>query len=117
MKKSFLGICLLSSLIFASEQNLTNPELEKAKQETYQLINENMDRFSSLKSCIDKVTTFEELDVCANNFTEIKNKVEENTISYEEAIKETETTLLEEVVVTPENNENKELNYEDAIKQ
>lgn len=114
MKKSLLGISLLSSLLFSAE---VNANLDNAKKETYELINEKVQKFNILKECVDNATSFSALDDCANKFSEETPKTLEEPISYEEAIKEPIAPMIVEELMEPKLEEVKDLSFEEAIKK
>lgn len=112
MKKSLLGISLLSSLLFSAE---VNANLDNAKKETYELINEKVQKFNVLKQCVDNATSFSGLDDCANKFSD-EPEAMEASITYEEAIKDPIAPIIVEELMEPKLEEVKDLSYEEAIK-
>lgn len=127
MKKSFLGLCLLSSIVFANENTtaIVDQNLINAKEDTYKIINENIERFKTLSTCIDNAQTFEALNTCGDEFAADKDNqpnIKEEGMTFEEIvglpekIKE-DNPIVEEKLPQEELVEDKELTYEEAIKK
>lgn len=127
MKKSFLGLCLISSIVFANENTtaIVDQNLINAKEDTYKIINENIERFKTLSTCIDNAQTFEALNTCGDEFAANKDNepnIKEEGMTFEEIvglpekIKE-DNPIVEEKLPQEELVEDKELTYEEAIKK
>src|SRR5574344_485956 len=127
MKKSFLGLCLLSSIVFANENTtaIVDQNLINAKEDTYKIINENIERFKTLSTCVDNAQTFEALNTCGDEFAANKDNqpnIKEEGMTFEEIvglpekIKE-DNPIVEEKLPQEELVEDKELTYEEAIKK
>ena len=127
MKKSFLGLCLISSIVFANENTIAivDQNLINAKEDTYKIINENIERFKILSTCVDNAQTFEALNTCGDEFAADKDNqpnIKEEGMTFEEIvglpekIKE-DNPIVEEKLPQEELVEDKELTYEEAIKK
>ena len=91
MKKSFLGLCLISSIVFANENTnaIVDQNLINAKEDTYKIINENIERFKTLSICVDKAQTFEALNTCGDEFADNKDNqpnIKEEGMTFEEIV-------------------------------
>ncbi len=138
MKKSFLGLCLISSIVFANENTnaIVDQNLINAKEDTYKIINENIERFKTLSTCIDNAQTFEALNTCGDEFVGNKdnqpNIKEEEGMTFEEIVGLPEKTtqseqaelvrkednpIVEEKLPQEELVKDKDLTYEEAIKK
>lgn len=127
MKKSFLGLCLLSSIVFAKENTtaIIDQNLINAKEDTYKIINENIKRFKTLSTCIDNAQTFEALNTCGDEFAADKDNqpnIKEEGMTFEEIvglpekIKE-DNPIVKEKLPQEELVKDKDLTYEEAIKK
>lgn len=127
MKKSFLGLCLLSSIVFANENTtaIVDQNLINAKEDTYKIINENIERFKTLSICVDKAQTFEALNTCGDEFAANKDNqpnIKEEGMTFEEIVGLPEKTkednpIVEEKLPQEELVKDKDLTYEEAIKK
>ncbi len=127
MKKSFLGLCLLSSIVFANENTtaIVDQNLINAKEDTYKIINENIERFKTLSICVDKAQTFEALNTCGDEFADNKDNqpnIKEEGMTFEEIVGLPEKTkednpIVEEKLPQEELVKDKDLTYEEAIKK
>ena len=127
MKKSFLGLCLISSIVFANENTnaIVDQNLINAKEETYKIINENIERFKTLSTCIDNAQTFEALNTCGDEFAANKDNqpnIKEEGMTFEEIVGLPEKTkednpIVEEKLPQEELVKDKDLTYEEAIKK
>ena len=127
MKKSFLGLCLLSSIVFANENTtaIVDQNLINAKEDTYKIINENIERFKTLSTCIDNAQTFEALNTCGDEFAANKDNqpnIKEEGMTFEEIVGLPEKTkednpIVEEKLPQEELVKDKDLTYEEAIKK
>lgn len=127
MKKSFLGLCLISSIVFANENTnaIVDQNLINAKEDTYKIINENIERFKTLSTCVDNAQTFEALNTCGDEFVGNKDNqpnIKEEGMTFEEVVGLPEKTkqvdpIIEEKLPQEELVEDKELTYEEAIKK
>ena len=101
MKKSFLGLCLISSIVFANENTIAivDQNLINAKEDTYKIINENIERFKTLSTCVDKAQTFEALNTCGDEFADNKDNqpnIKEEGMTFEEIVGLPEKTTQSE---------------------
>ena len=127
MKKSFLGLCLISSIVFANENTnaIVDQNLINAKEDTYKIINENIERFKTLSTCIDNAQTFEALNTCGDEFAADKDNqpnIKEEGMTFEEIVGLPEKTkednpIVEEKLPQEELVKDKDLTYEEAIKK
>ena len=127
MKKSFLGLCLISSVVFANENTtaIVDQNLINAKEDTYKIINENIERFKTLSTCIDNAQTFEALNTCGDEFADNKDNqpnIKEEGMTFEEIVGLPEKTkednpIVEEKLPQEELVKDKDLTYEEAIKK
>lgn len=127
MKKSFLGLCLLSSIVFANENTtaIVDQNLINAKEDTYKIINENIERFKTLSTCVDNAQTFEALNTCGDEFVGNKDNqpnIKEEGMTFEEIVGLPEKTkednpIVEEKLPQEELVKDKDLTYEEAIKK
>ena len=127
MKKSFLGLCLISSIVFANENTnaIVDQNLINAKEDTYKIINENIERFKTLSTCIDNAQTFEALNTCGDEFAVDKDNqsnIKEEGMTFEEVVGLPEKTkqvdpIIEEKLPQEELVKDKDLTYEEAIKK
>ena len=127
MKKSFLGLCLISSIVFANENTIAivDQNLINAKEDTYKIINENIERFKTLSTCIDNAQTFEALNTCGDEFAADKDNqpnIKEEGMTFEEIVGLPEKTkednpIVEEKLPQEELVKDKDLTYEEAIKK
>ena len=127
MKKSFLGLCLISSIVFANENTnaIVDQNLINAKEDTYKIINENIERFKTLSTCIDNAQTFEALNTCGDEFADNKDNqpnIKEEGMTFEEVVGLPEKTkednpIVEEKLPQEELVKDKDLTYEEAIKK
>lgn len=127
MKKSFLGLCLISSIVFANENTnaIVDQNLINAKEDTYKIINENIERFKTLSTCIDNAQTFEALNTCGDEFVGNKDNqpnIKEEGMTFEEIVGLPEKTkednpIVEEKLPQEELVKDKDLTYEEAIKK
>lgn len=127
MKKSFLGLCLISSIVFANENTnaIVDQNLINAKEDTYKIINENIERFKTLSTCIDNAQTFEALNTCGDEFAANKDNepnIKEEGMTFEEIVGLPEKTkednpIVEEKLPQEELVKDKDLTYEEAIKK
>lgn len=127
MKKSFLGLCLISSIVFANENTnaIVDQNLINAKEDTYKIINENIERFKTLSICVDKAQTFEALNTCGDEFADNKDNqpnIKEEGMTFEEIVGLPEKTkednpIVEEKLPQEELVKDKDLTYEEAIKK
>ena len=127
MKKSFLGLCLLSSIVFANENTnaIVDQNLINAKEDTYKIINENIERFKTLSTCVDNAQTFEALNTCGDEFAADKDNqpnIKEEGMTFEEIVGLPEKTkednpIGEEKLPQEELVKDKDLTYEEAIKK
>ena len=127
MKKSFLGLCLISSIVFANENTIAivDQNLINAKEDTYKIINENIERFKTLSICVDKAQTFEALNTCGDEFADNKDNqpnIKEEGMTFEEIVGLPEKTkednpIVEEKLPQEELVKDKDLTYEEAIKK
>lgn len=127
MKKSFLGLCLLSSIVFANENTtaIVDQNLINAKEDTYKIINENIERFKILSTCVDNAQTFEALNTCGDEFADNKDNqpnIKEEGMTFEEIVGLPEKTkednpIVEEKLPQEELVKDKDLTYEEAIKK
>lgn len=127
MKKSFLGLCLISSIVFANENTnaIVDQNLINAKEDTYKIINENIERFKTLSTCVDNAQTFEALNTCGDEFVGNKDNqpnIKEEGMTFEEVVGLPEKTkqvdpIVEEKLPQEELVKDKDLTYEEAIKK
>lgn len=127
MKKSFLGLCLISSIVFANENTnaIVDQNLINAKEDTYKIINENIERFKTLSTCVDNAQTFEALNTCGDEFADNKDNqpnIKEEGMTFEEIVGLPEKTkednpIVEEKLPQEELVKDKDLTYEEAIKK
>ena len=127
MKKSFLGLCLISSIVFANENTtaIVDQNLINAKEDTYKIINENIERFKTLSICVDKAQTFEALNTCGDELADNKDNqpnIKEEGMTFEEIVGLPEKTkednpIVEEKLPQEELVKDKDLTYEEAIKK
>ena len=127
MKKSFLGLCLISSIVFANENTnaIVDQNLINAKEDTYKIINENIERFKTLSTCIDNAQTFEALNTCGDEFAANKDNqpnIKEEGMTFEEIVGLPEKTkednpIVEEKLPQEELVKDKDLTCEEAIKK
>lgn len=127
MKKSFLGLCLISSIVFANENTnaIVDQNLINAKEDTYKIINENIERFKTLSTCVDNAQTFEALNTCGDEFVGNKDNqpnIKEEGMTFEEIVGLPEKTkednpIVEEKLPQEELVKDKDLTYEEAIKK
>lgn len=127
MKKSFLGLCLISSIVFANENTnaIVDQNLINAKEDTYKIINENIERFKTLSTCVDNAQTFEALNTCGDEFAADKDNqpnIKEEGMTFEEIVGLPEKTkednpIVEEKLPQEELVKDKDLTYEEAIKK
>ena len=127
MKKSFLGLCLISSIVFANENTnaIVDQNLINAKEDTYKIINENIERFKILSTCVDNAQTFEALNTCGDEFAADKDNqpnIKEEGMTFEEIVGLPEKTkednpIVEEKLPQEELVKDKDLTYEEAIKK
>ena len=127
MKKSFLGLCLISSIVFANENTIAivDQNLINAKEDTYKIINENIERFKTLSTCVDNAQTFEALNTCGDEFAADKDNqpsIKEEGMTFEEIVGLPEKTkednpIVEEKLPQEELVKDKDLTYEEAIKK
>ncbi len=127
MKKSFLGLCLISSIVFANENTnaIVDQNLINAKEDTYKIINENIERFKTLNTCVDNAQTFEALNTCGDEFAANKDNqpnIKEEGMTFEEIVGLPEKTkednpIVEEKLPQEELVKDKDLTYEEAIKK
>ena len=127
MKKSFLGLCLISSIVFANENTnaIVDQNLIYAKDDTYKIINENFERFKILSTFVDNAQTFEALNTCGDEFADNKDNqpnIKEEGMTFEEIVGLPEKTkednpIVEEKLPQEELVKDKDLTYEEAIKK
>lgn len=104
MKKSFQGLCLISSIVFANENTnaIVDQNLINAKEDTYKIINENIERFKTLNTCVDNAQTFEALNTCGDEFAANKDNqpnIKEESMTFEEIVGLPEKTKEDNPIV------------------
>ena len=89
------------------------------------IINENIERFKTLNTCVDNAQTFEALNTCGDEFADNKDNqpnIKEEGMTFEEIVGLPEKTnedypIVGEKLPQEELVKDKDLTYEEAIKK